>query len=136
MANKAALGTIQFGDTPAQVGQVRSYNAPSEASEIDTTVMGTNYSSFLPGTIGVRVECELFLEPADAGQVLALAQLASDVPQDLTVQPTGAGSGNSQLSGKATVLSYNVQASADGAVELAINFAGDGANPLVWSVQV
>lgn len=134
MARKAAQGVIQFGDTPAAVGQIRSYTAPSEADEIDTTVMGTGYSSFVPGTIGVRVECELFLEPADAGQVLALAQLANDVPQALLVQPSGPGSGNSQLAGGATVMSYNVQGAADGAIELAITFAGDGADPLLWTV--
>jgi hypothetical protein len=135
MAIKAALGVIEFGDTPAAVGEIRSWNSPSEAEEIDTTVMGTGYASFVPGTIGVRVEAELFFEAADAGQALALAQLGNDTPQALALYPAGKGSGLSQLTGSATVMNYNAQGAADGAVELSITFAGDGAAPLVWGTQ-
>ena len=135
MAKRAKPGVIQFGDTPAVVGELRSWSAPSEANEIDTTVMGNNYSSFLPGTIGVRVETEVFYEAADAGQALALAQLGSDVPQDLSLFPQGVGTGLPQLTGKATVLTYSPTGAADGAIEMNINFVGDGADPLIWGMQ-
>ena len=135
MANKGSLGTIQFGDTPTAVGEVRNWSAPGEANEIDTTVMGTGYGSFVPGTITTRLECELFFEYADAGQALILAQLGNDTPQDLVLFPQGAGTGLPQLTGKATVMSFSPSAAADGAIEMTANFAGDGANPLVWSAQ-
>lgn len=136
MANKAAQGVIEWGDTPTAVGSIRSWSAPSEAEEIDVTVMGTNYGSFLPGTINARVETELFFEsPEDAGQALVLAQLGNDVPQTLSLYPFGKASGLAYLTGKATVLSFSPQGSVDGAVEMTVNFAGDGAAPLVWGTQ-
>ena len=135
MANKAALGVIEFGDTPAAVGEVRSWSAPGEANEIDTTVMGTGFASFVPGTINTRLECELFFEFSDAGQALILAQLGNDTPQDVSLFPQGKTSGLPQLTGKATVMSFSPSGAADGAIEMTVNFAGDGANPLVWSAQ-
>ena len=136
MANKAALGIIEFGDTPAAVGEIRSWSAPQEANEIDVTVMGTGYSSFVPGTINARVECELFFEFADAGQALILAQLGQDTPQDLSLFPQGKQAGLPALTGKATVMSYSSTGAADGAIEMTATFAGDGANPLTWAAQV
>jgi len=136
MANKATQGIIEWGDTPVAVGELRSWSAPSEAAEIDVTVMGTDYASFIPGTINARVECELFFgSPEDAGQALILAQLGNDVPQTLALYPFGKGSTIAYLTGKATVMSFSPQASADGAVEMSVNFAGDGAAPLVWGDQ-
>jgi len=135
MANKAGLGVILFGDTPTAVGEVRSWNAPGEANEIDTTVMGTGYGSFVPGNIVTRLETELFFEYSDAGQALILAQLGQDAPQDLALHPQGTGTGLPQLTGKATVMSFSPSGAADGAIEMTANFAGDGANPLVWSAQ-
>ena len=133
MANKAALGVIEWGDTPVGMGSLRSWAAPSEAAEIDVTVMGTNYASFIPGTINARVETELFFEdPADAGQALILAQLGNDVPQALALYPFGKTIGLAQLTGKATVMSFSPTGSADGAVEMTVNFAGDGGTPLWW----
>lgn len=135
MASKAALGVIEFGDTPAVVGELRSWNAPSEANEIDTTVMGTGYSSFTPGTINARVEAAVFFAKSDAGQALVLAQLGSDTAQDLAVFPQGKSTGLPQLTGKATVMSFSPTGAADGAIEMDITFAGDGADPLVWGDQ-
>lgn len=136
MAKRAASGVLQFGDTPSAVGELRSWSAPSEANEIDVTVMGTGYSAFLPGTINARVEAEVFFEQGDAGQALALAQLGSDVPQTLALHPEGTGSGLAELTGKATVLSYSPEGAADGAIEMSITFVGDGAAPLVWGTQL
>ena len=137
MANKAALGVIEWGDTPVAVGSIRSWSAPSEAAEIDVTVMGTNYASFIPGTINARVECELFFEsPEDAGQALILAQLGNDVPQALSLYPFGPTIGLVELTGMATVMSFSPQGSADGAVEMTVNFSGDGAAPLVWGTLI
>ena len=136
MANKAALGVIEWGDTPTVVGSLRSWSAPSEAAEIDVTVMGTNYASFIPGTINARVETELFFEdPADAGQALILAQLGNDVPQALSLYPFGKTIGLAEFTGTATVMSFSPTGAADGAVEMTVNFACDGAAPLVWGTQ-
>jgi len=136
MANKATQGLVEWGDTPVAVGELRSWSAPSEAAEIDVTVMGTDYASFIPGTINARVETELFFaSPDDAGQALVLAQLGDDVPQTLALYPFGKSSGLKYLTGKATVMSFNPTGAADGAVEMSVTFAGDGAAPLLWADQ-
>lgn len=135
MANKAGLGVIEFGDTPTAVAEVRSYSAPGEAPEIDTTVMGTGYASSVPGNIATSLEAELFFEYGDPGQALILGQLGNDVAQDLALFPQGKATGLPQLTGKATVRSFTTSGAADGAIELTVNFGGDGANPLVWSAQ-
>jgi hypothetical protein len=134
MADRAALGVIEFGDTPAAVGEIRSYDAPSDANEIDVTVMGTGNAAFIPGAIRQALATELFFEFADAGQALALAQLGSSVAQTVSLYPLGVGTGLVWLTGKATVMSFNVQGAADGAIELSVNFSADSAG-LVWAVQ-
>ena len=134
MADRAALGVIEFGDTPAAVGEIRSWNQPQEANEIDVTVMGTGNADFIPGAVRASLETELFFEFADAGQALALAQLGNSVPQAISLFPLGVGSGLPVLAGNATVMSYNAQGAADGAIELSITFSGDS-DGLTWSPQ-
>lgn len=134
MADRAALGVIEFGDTPAAVGEVRSWTQPQEANEIDVTVMGTGNADFIPGAIRASLECELFFEFADAGQALALAQLGNSVPQQVSLYPLGVGTTLPVCKGLATVMSYSSQGAADGAIELSITFSGDS-DGLIWSAQ-
>lgn len=134
MADRAALGVIEFGDTPVAVGQVRSWTQPQEANEIDVTVMGTGNADFIPGAVRASLETELFFELADAGQALALAQLGNSVPQQVSLYPLGISTGLPVLKGLATVMSYSSQGAADGAIELSINFSSDS-DGLIWSTQ-
>ena len=125
MAKKGSLGVIEFGDTPAIVGELRSWRQQSEAQEIDTTVMGTGNARFQPGAVREQIECDLFFEQADAGQVLILAQLANDTPQNVSLYPRGNTTGEAVFSGKAFVMNASTNADADGAIEMSTTFSFD-----------
>ena len=125
MAKKGSLGVIEFGDTPAVVGELRSWRLPREAAEIDTTVMGTGNARFQPGAVRSQAETSVFYEAADAGQLLARAQLANDTPQALALYPQGKTTGQPSITGNAFVMSDNLSADADGAIEGEINFSFD-----------
>lgn len=134
MAKKASLGVIEFGDTPAAVGEVRSWRSTRAAAEVDTTIMGTGNARFQPGSIRNSVECDLFFEFADAGQALIRAQLANDTPQDVSLYPQGIGSGLPVLTGKAFVMNDDAEGQADGAIEMSATFQFDE-NGSTWSAQ-
>lgn len=134
MAKKGAFGSITFGDTPQAVGQIRSWQQNAEASEIDTTVMGTGNSSMMPGALGESLSCELFFEPADAGQALILAELAKDTPQAVNLRPFGTGSGLYEWDANCFVMSATTQSDADGAVEMSVTFQTDGTGG-AWTAQ-
>ena len=133
MAKKAALGVLEFGDTPTAIGELREWNTTGEPAEIDTTVMGSGNARFQPGAIRKQVECSLFFEdPDDAGQALIRAQLGNDTPQTVSVYPFGKTTGKAVLSGKAFVMRENSSGAADGAVEMEALFSSDE-NGLTWS---
>ena len=132
MAKKAALGVIEFGDTPVAVGELRSWNQTDEPAEIDTTVMGTGNARFQPGARRHSIEVELFFEdPDDAGQALIRAQNGVDTPQAVALFPFGKTTGKAQLTGNAFVMGANHSGNADGAVEMTATFSGDEAG-LTW----
>ena len=135
MAKKGALGTLSWGDTPAVVGELRSWRYADEPAEIDTTVMGTGNARFQPGARRHQVEIEVFFEYADAGQALIIAQNGADTPQDIQLRPQGAGSGLPELTGKTYVLGYTTEAAADGAIEMTATLPSDE-NGLSWAAQV
>ena len=134
MAKKAALGVIEFGDTPTAVGEVRSWEQTSEANEIDTTVMGTGNARFQPGSIRHTINAELFFEYADAGQALIIAQLGNDTPQDVALYPQGKGSTLPVASGKAFIMNTNTAGQADGAIEMTVSMPSDE-NGYAWTAQ-
>jgi len=134
MAKKAALGVIEFGDTPSAVGELRSWEQTSEAAEIDTTVMGTGNARFQPGSIRHVINAELFFEYADAGQALLIAELGADTPQTVSLYPQGKGTGLPVATGKAFVMNTNTQGQADGAIEMTTSLPSDE-DGYAWSAQ-
>ena len=134
MATKAALGVIEFGDTPVVVGELRAWRQASDANEIDTTVMGTPNSRFQPGSVRNGVECDLFFEPSDAGQALILTQLANDTPQAVALYPNGKGTGLPVWNAVAYVMQANTEGAAEGAIEMTTVFSADETGG-AWTTQ-
>jgi len=134
MANKAAFGVIEIGSGPTVIGQLRSWRQTEEATEIDTTVMGTGKASMIPGTIRDGVECDLFFEYADAGQALILTNVGQEATQTISIYPRGVGSGNERWSAECYVMRRENNAAADGALEMTATFSTDSAGG-AWSVQ-
>ena len=133
MAKKAVLGVIEYGDTPAIVGELRGWDVAREAAEIDTTVMNAGGNArFQPGAIRGTVTMRLFFEdPDDAGQALLRGQVGSDTPQDVSVYPFGNTTGKAYITGKGFVMSESSTGEADGAVEVEYTVSGDESG-LAW----
>ena len=131
-AVRGAFGVVEFGDTPAAIGELRSWNQTAEPNEIDTTVMGSGNARFIPGAVRHQIECEMFFsDPADAVQVLIRSQNGSSTPQAVALYPFGKTTGKASLTGNAYVMGANHTSTADGAVEMSCTFTSDSAG-FVW----
>lgn len=131
-AVRGAFGVVEFGDTPAAVGELRSWNQTAEPNEINTTVMGSGNARFIPGAVRHQVECEMFFsDPEDAVQALIRAQNGNSTAQSVALYPFGKTTGKAQLTGKAYVMGANHSSAADGAVQMTCTFTSDTAG-LTW----
>ena len=125
MAKKGAFGVFEFGTSPAVIGELRTWNYSGEANEIDTTVMGTGNARTQPGSVAHTIDCDVFWEQADAGQLAVQAALGSDTPQAATLYPYGNTTGLQTLTGVFFVTSVTSTATADGAVEASYSLKAD-----------
>ena len=125
MAKKGAFGVFEFGTSPVVVGELRTWTYAGTASEIDTTVMGTGNARTQPGAVAHTINCDVFWESADAGQVAVQAALGSDTPQTATLYPYGNDSGKQTLTGAFFVNEVTSTAAADGAVEASYTLSAD-----------
>lgn len=121
MAKKGAFGVLKIGTptTPAIVSEIRSWRVNQEAGEIDTTVMGTGKASMIPAAVSETLEGDLFFEYSDVQHAYMLANVGSETLIELELYPTGEdpASGNYQWSASGYLMSFTLEAAADGAVE-------------------
>lgn len=124
MAEKACAGVIKIGSALDVIGDLRGWRQNSEANEIDTTVMGNCVSRFQPGSVRDSLEADTYFLPGDAGQALLYTQLGG-VAQSIEIYPLGEGAGKPVGSGNFYIMSRNVEAAVDGAVEIAMTLSSD-----------
>ena len=136
-ASKGALGIIELGASPAVVGELRSWRQPMEVTEIDTTVMGSDLSRFIPGKRRDSVTCDLFFDHDDAGQALVLSTMGDDTATTaVAIYPNGKGTGLPVWNANCYIMGGEVGSDADGAVEFTgVTFSSDE-NGGAWTTQV
>lgn len=131
MAEKACAGVIKIGSALDVIGDLRGWRQNSEANEIDTTVMGNCVSRFQPGSVRDSLEVDTYFLPGDAGQALLYTQLGGDA-QSIEIFPLGEGAGQPKGAGSFYIMSRNVEASVDGAVEISMTLSSDE-NGITWN---
>jgi len=132
MAKKGAFGTITIA--ASAVGEVSRISLSASAREIDTTIMGTGNARTIPGAVEFTLDADVFWETADAGQAALRGIIGSDSASAIVYHPLGAGATLPEWTGNVFIISYDIEQSADGAVELKFSSKSDE-NGLTYGAQ-
>lgn len=123
MAKKACEGLIRIGPTPVDLGEIRSWSMSDEGEELDVSVMGSCQTTKIAGRRTQQYEINYYVESADPGQLL-LTPGSEGVALEL--YPRGNVSGRDQFDATVNIISNNMSADVDGAIEGTVVLADDG----------
>ena len=116
LAQKACLGAIEMGPTPAPLVELRSWNYDQQGNPIDLSTMGACDTTEKAGRVTRRVEGTLYLaDPTDTVQALLI--VGDNVA--IEVFPFGKTTGKLSLIGTVDITGRTESGDVDGGVELA-----------------
>ena len=117
----SALG--EGTETPAVVGEIRSFSIDETADTVEDTVMGDSVKTYLPSLKDATLTIDALWDDADA------QQLALDTAATINweIHPTGTGTGEKYYDGEGVVTSKTISASYDGLVEASFSIQCVGA---------
>jgi predicted secreted protein len=125
-ASKVSVLKLKVGETDTEVGEVRSFNIETSLGTIDVSTLATNWKNFLVGQAGWSGTLELFYDPTDAAQSDLVSKAMAGTLCHITVQPLGAGLGNTQLSGDCYINTMTISGATEDAVGMSVAFQGTG----------
>lgn len=132
MALKGKSVQIQVSPDDVTYNAVKEMNnidTPIDADNIDTTVFGEDFIKRVQGLKDGSWSLSGFYDPTDTnGQVAIRSSLLNDTDLYAKVSYDG---GTTWFKQKVRVSSFNPSAAVDGAVEISIEFEGDGAVTIV-----
>lgn len=104
------------------VGHLQGWNLDVQAAALQGYSMGDEWADNETGVKSWSGSCEVYFDPADAGQI------AAGVGEVVAVQlyPGGNGTGEEYHSGSAIITGIPTSGTKDGWVSKTINFAGKG----------
>lgn len=105
------------------VGQLRQFAINHSQAELDSTVMGDQWSRVEGGHQSWDGSATVLFDQEDLGQQ-EIALTGAKV--SVSFYPAGTGVGNLVFSGTALITAANLTVSYDGLVEYAVTFRGDG----------
>ena len=117
----SALG--EGTETPAVVGEIRSFSIDETADTVEDTVMGDSVKTYLPSLKDATLTIDALWDDADA------QQLALDTAATINweIHPTGTGTGEKYYSGGGVVTGKTITAAFDGMVEASFSVQVSGA---------
>jgi len=124
--SKGSSGVVKLqltGTTVAVVGRVRSYTIDGSADTIETSVMGDESRTYLPGLKTNTVSIDCYWDESDAQQLI----IVEGASLDFEIYPTGTGTGETFSSGNGIVTSKSIAGSFDGMVEASFAIQCSGA---------
>lgn len=113
-------GAMTFGGEV--VGHLQGWNLDVQAAVLEGYSMGDGWADNETGIKRWTGSCEVYFDPADAGQIEATAGAVVAVQ----LYPGGDAPGQSYHSGNAIITGVPLSGTKDGWVALTINFAGKG----------
>jgi hypothetical protein len=119
--HKGKEGVVKVGTNV--VGEVKSFELEITANEVDTSVMGTDWTGVDSTQNSWSGTMEMFYDPADNGQ----GGVSVGDKVTLALYYEGQGTGLDYDSGTALITSVNRSQSFDGMVNQTVAFTGDGA---------
>jgi hypothetical protein len=119
-------GAIKFdvSGTATAVASVRSFTVSQVGDIIETSVMGTQAKSYLPGQTSFTASADLLFDSADSAQETLAAAVGAD-PATLELYPTGASAGK-KFTGEAIVTGYDITVDQNDVVVATVAFQGTG----------
>lgn len=125
-AAKNSVLKLTVASTPTSLGEVRSYSIETSLGTIDASVLSTTWKNYLVGQSGWSGSLEMFYDPTDAAQADLVSKARAGNLCEITVQPLGAGVGNTQLKGNCYVTGMTISGATEDAVGLSVSFQGTG----------
>ena len=128
-------GVITATGSNTNVANIRSWSVEQTQDTIETTSMGTQYSTpvartYVAGPHTWTLTADIYYDATDAGMV-AIQDAVSDITGlSLKLYPEDSDSGNKYYYGDVVVTSLSVSSSVDGMVEA--TFAGQGTGSLTF----
>ena len=123
-ASKVSVLKLKVGESDTPIGEVRSFNIETALGTIDVSTLATDWKKFLVGQAGWSGTLELFYDPTDTAQADLVAKATAGTLCNITVQPLGAGSGKTQLSGDCYVTGMTISGATEDAVGMSVSFQG------------
>lgn len=105
------------------VGECRSFEITEMANEVDTSRMGTDWTSVTSTQLSWKASAATWWDTTDAGQ----AELEIGAVIDVEFYPRGVGSGLNRYTGSALVTNISRPQAFDGIVEATFELTGTGA---------
>jgi hypothetical protein len=118
---KGKDGILRIGSVV--VGECRSFEITETANEVDTSRMGTDWTSVTSTQLSWKGSAQTWWDPLDGGQ--ALLNIGTVV--NVEFYPRGIGSGLNRYTGSALITNVSRPQAFDGIVEATLEFTGTGA---------
>ncbi|HXK90284.1 MAG TPA: hypothetical protein PL027_09855 [Thermosynergistes sp.] len=126
-ASKVSVLKIKVNGTDTPIGEVRSFNIETALGTIDASTLATEWKKYLVGQASWSGTLELFYDPTNTAQSTLVANAMAGALCNITVQPLGAGTGKTQLSGTCYVTGMTISGATEDAVGLSVSFQGTDA---------
>lgn len=122
----SVLKLKKVGESNTPIGEVRSFSIETTLGTIDASTLATEWKKFLVGQAGWTGTLELFYDPTDTAQASLVSNAMAGALCNITVQPLGAGTGKTQLTGDCYVTSMSISGATEDAVGMSVSFQGTG----------
>lgn len=118
---KGKDGILRVGGVP--VAEVKSFEITEMANEVDSSVMGTDWTRVQSTQSSWKASAATFWDPTSAGQnALVIGQIVA-----VEFYPRGLTTGLNRYTGNALITNISRPQAYDGLVEATVEMTGDGA---------
>ncbi len=118
---KGKDGVLRIGGVV--VGECRSFEITEMANEVDTSRMGTDWTSVTSTQLSWKASAATWWDHGDSGQALMVIGAVVDVE----FYPRGTGSSMNRYTGQALITNISRPQAFDGIVEATLEMTGTGA---------
>jgi hypothetical protein len=120
----SGVAKFDVAGSATTIASIRSFSASATGDIIETSVMGTQAKSYLPGQTSWTATADLLFNSGDSAQDTLAAAVGSN-PATLELYPTGASAGK-KFSGEAIVTGYDITVDQNDVVVATVAFQGTG----------
>ena len=127
LASKNSQVLVEVNNLPTQLMACRDWNLNTARNTIDVSTISTEWKEYIPGQIESSGSCTLLFDSDNASAEAAIenAQWAG-TPLRFYIRPQGSTAGAPEYQLTAIVTQYDVSATTEDAIQIAVSFTGTG----------